>query len=133
VLANDRGMVIRFAASEVRPSGRPAAGVAGMRLERGQVVSLSVLREGGEVLTVGRDGGAKRAPAAEYPMQGRGGKGVQAGASPLAWCGAATDLHVPTADGWTLLRAELVPLGRRTGGATQPGPAVAGRVVPETA
>ena len=70
--------------------------------------------------------------------------GVQTGADPLAWCGMATDLHVPGADpaaspaasleaSWTVLRAELVPEGRRNArleGGTAP---VSGAVVPELA
>jgi len=136
LLAHDGGFVIRFPAVEVRPMGRTAAGVAGLKVPRaGRVVALSAVPGGGgpdtQVLTLTRDGTVKRAGLDEYPVQGRGGKGVQAGAVPLAWCGLATDLHVPTGEGWTLLRAELVAMGRRIGRAETTGDAVVGHAVPE--
>jgi hypothetical protein len=70
----------------------------------------------------------------EYPVKGRGGKGVQAGTpAGLAWCGLAADLHVPTADGVVVLRpAELEP-GRRTGRLHPATAAVTGLVVGEDA
>jgi DNA gyrase subunit A len=137
LLAHDRGLVIRFPVAEVRPMGRAATGVAGMSVPRGgRIVALSVVPGAEEadagVLTLARDGAAKRAPLADYPVQGRGGKGVQTGASPLAWCGLATDLHVPTELGWTLIRAELVQAGKRTGAGSSMTETVTGQVVPET-
>jgi DNA gyrase subunit A len=135
VVAHDGGQVLRFAAAEVRLMGRSATGVGGIKVPTGkQVVSLSVVHGGDadrSVLTVAADGIAKQAPLGDYPVKGRGGKGVQAGADPLAWCGLATDLHVPTADGWAVLQAAEAPLTRRTGrGAPVTGP-VAGQAVPE--
>jgi len=84
-----------------------------------------------EVVTLGADGTAKRSPLEDYPVQGRGGKGVQAGVAPLAWCGVAGDLHVPLGEQWAVLRAEVLAVARRT---ARPVPAiapVAGRVVRE--
>jgi DNA gyrase subunit A len=134
LLAHAGGLVIRFPAAEVRPMGRAAAGVAGLRVPRGgHVVALSVAPGGGtgEVLTLGRDGTAKRTPLEEYPLQGRGGKGVQTGTAHLAWCGAATDLHLQAGEEWTVLRAELVPGGRRAGRGEPVTQPVTGVVVPE--
>ncbi len=103
LLATDAGLVIRFPASEVRPMGRSAAGVAGMNVPAGaNVVSISVAGAGAdggsgsdrEVLTIAADGTGKRTPLTEYPTKGRGGKGVQTGIDDLRWCGVAGDLHL---------------------------------------
>ena len=98
LLAHDGGLVTRFAAADVRPMGRSAAGVAGMAVPDGaRVVSLSVApagRDDLEVLTVAADGTAKRSPLADYPVKGRGGKGLVTGSETLLWCGVASDLHI---------------------------------------
>ncbi len=135
VLAHDGGQVIRFPAGEVRLTGRSASGVVGVTVpEGGRVAAASILPGGtddAEILTLTTDGAAKRAPADQYPVQGRGGKGVQAGASPLAWCGVATDLHVPTAQGVVLLRPAQVGAGKRTAKAAPVVDAVTGPVAAE--
>ncbi|MDP8970661.1 MAG: DNA topoisomerase 4 subunit A, partial [Actinomycetota bacterium] len=66
LVAHDGGRVIRFPAADVRPTGRGAAGVASLQVPAGRrVVCLSAVPGGGdsdvEVLTVARDGRAKRA------------------------------------------------------------------------
>ncbi|ROO90699.1 DNA gyrase subunit A [Actinocorallia herbida] len=72
---------IRFKADDdqLRPMGRDTRGVIGMRFEEGaEVLDLHVIREGAdeEVLVATEGGYAKRTPAEQYPVQGRGGKGV---------------------------------------------------------
>ena len=75
-LATTNGQGIRFAEEKVRPMGREAAGVRGIRLVRGQrVTSLIVLGEG-LVLTVSEHGYGKLTSIDEFPVHGRGGKGV---------------------------------------------------------
>ena len=70
------GKVIRFNESAVRAMGRNARGVRGIQLDtEEQVISLIICDEG-EVLTATEKGFGKRTPIAEYPLQGRGGKGV---------------------------------------------------------
>ncbi len=136
LLAHSGGLVIRFPVADVRAMGRAAAGVAGIALPRGaSVVAASVVPAGTqpEVVTLGADGTAKRSPLDDYPVQGRGGKGVQAGVSALAWCGAAGDLHLATGEEWTVLRAEVLEVARRS---ARPAPVtgpVTGRVVREDA
>jgi DNA gyrase subunit A len=76
-IGSRHGKAIRFRESEVRPMGRTAAGVKGMNLEDGdEVVGLETVSEGTTVLTVSEFGFGKRTAAYEYPVQGRGGKGV---------------------------------------------------------
>ena len=70
-------MAIHFAEADVRPMGRTAHGVKGIELEEGDaVVSLEVVRAGGTVLTVTRNGYGKRTALEEYRRQSRGGKGL---------------------------------------------------------
>jgi DNA gyrase subunit A len=70
------GKAIRFRESDVRAMGRTAAGVRGIRLDRGHsVISLIIVGEG-DILTATANGYGKRTPVDEYPVKGRGGKGV---------------------------------------------------------
>jgi DNA gyrase subunit A len=70
------GKAIRFRESDVRPMGRTAAGVRGIRLDSGhRVIALIIVGEG-DILTATAHGFGKRTPISEYPVKGRGGKGV---------------------------------------------------------
>ncbi len=76
MLFSSAGKAVRFNESAVRPMGRTAAGVRGIRLEPGQrVISLIVATEG-DVLTVCENGYGKRTPIDQFPVKGRGGKGL---------------------------------------------------------
>jgi DNA gyrase subunit A len=79
VMASRDGMSIRFSEEDVRPMGRAAAGVRGMRLKNGDdgVVSCDVAREGAVMLFVSSSGHGKRTPLDEFHRQGRGGQGVR--------------------------------------------------------
>ena len=81
------------------------------------------------LLTVGADGGARRTPVHEYPVKGRGGKGVQTGAGDLVWAGLADVVQVPTAEDVVIVEAGAVPTGRRTARLTQTTAPVTGPVV----
>ena len=71
------GKSIRFHESDVRPSGRVATGVRGMRLAAGDhIVGMEVLTHGQTLFTVTENGYGKRTSIDEYPVQKRGGKGV---------------------------------------------------------
>lgn len=78
VLVSSQGMCIRFAENEVNPMGRVAAGVRGIQLKAGDelVAAEWVYGDEGEVLVLTELGYAKRTLLLEYPVQGRGGKGV---------------------------------------------------------
>ena len=70
------GKGIRFHESDVRPMGRGAAGVRGIKLAAGQeVIGLSIVSDG-LLLTATENGYGKRTPIADFPTQGRGGQGV---------------------------------------------------------
>ncbi|ROR32289.1 DNA gyrase subunit A [Inmirania thermothiophila] len=76
LLVSDAGKAIRFHESEVRPMGRGASGVIGLRLGEGEQVVALVIVGPGTVLTATERGYGKRTPAEDYPRKGRGGKGV---------------------------------------------------------
>jgi DNA gyrase subunit A len=77
MLFSKSGKVVRFDEDKVRPMGRTAAGVRGMKLPEGdQVVSLIVPSNEGDILTVTQNGYGKRTELAEYPTKGRATQGV---------------------------------------------------------
>jgi DNA gyrase subunit A len=76
-LGSARGKSIRFHESDIRPSGRIARGVRGMRLAKGDViVGMEVLSHGQTLFAVTENGFGKRTSIDEYPVQKRGGMGV---------------------------------------------------------
>ena len=76
LLVASSGKAIRFKESDVRPMGRGAAGVRGIKLADGhEVIALSILDEG-MILTATENGYGKRTQVDEFPVQGRGGQGV---------------------------------------------------------
>lgn len=77
MLFSDAGKVIRFHEEKVRPMGRVARGVRGIKLQDQQrVVSLVVAESTGSILTATENGYGKRTDIAEYRQTGRGGQGV---------------------------------------------------------
>jgi len=79
VMVSRNGSGIRFSENDVRPMGRDAAGVRGMRLRSGdEVVSLDVVRPDADVLIVTDAGYGKRTKTDHFGRQGRGGQGVRA-------------------------------------------------------
>jgi DNA gyrase subunit A len=94
-LASHEGMAIRFEEEDVRSMGRPAYGVRGMDLDKGDyVVGMAITPKNGKkkaegkpkdgeaeetpslILSVTENGYGKRTPVEEYRLQSRGGKGV---------------------------------------------------------
>ena len=79
LLVSAKGQSIRFSATDeaLRPMGRATSGVQGMRFnEEDKLLSLNVVQEGTFLLVATAGGYAKRTAIEEYPVQGRGGKGV---------------------------------------------------------
>ncbi|MGD2130772.1 MAG: DNA gyrase subunit A [Lysobacterales bacterium] len=122
------GKCIRFAGSDVRPMGRVARGVIGIRLKQGQqVVSMLQIGEG-DILTVTENGYGKRTAVEDHHRQGRGGQGVigiqtSDRNGPLIAAIQVTDQDdiMLISDGGTLVRTgagEISTLGRNTQGVT---------------
>ncbi|MGI9031151.1 MAG: DNA gyrase subunit A [Ilumatobacteraceae bacterium] len=76
-MVSRRGMTIRFNEDDVRPMGRGAAGVRGMRLRPDdEVVAVDVARDDTAILMVTGAGFGKRTQLEHYNRQSRGGQGV---------------------------------------------------------
>jgi DNA gyrase subunit A len=78
MLFSSEGKAVRFEEGDVRPMGRQATGVRGMRLGEGQrvVCMLAAQDESKSVLTATEHGFGKRTPISEYTRHGRGGQGL---------------------------------------------------------
>ncbi len=78
ILVSKGGMAITFPETDVRPMGRTATGVAGMRVGgNDEVVAFDVVDPNGQLLVVTDAGFGKRTMLSQYPRQRRGGKGVK--------------------------------------------------------
>jgi DNA gyrase subunit A len=89
LLASSAGMIIRFPEEEVRAVGLAAAGVMGMRLEKKEhLVAVDLARREADVLVVAENGFGKRVPMAQFPVQGRNGKGLRVYKAGVALAGA---------------------------------------------
>jgi DNA gyrase subunit A len=134
LLFASNGKAARFAGGDVRPMGRTAHGVRGMRLAEGeQVVSMIVAYDHADgdacdVLTATERGYGKRTPLAEFPCKGRGSQGVIAiqcsernGALVAALVTSGRHDLMLISDKGTLVRtrvAEVSQVGRNTQGVT---------------
>ncbi|HEX3628462.1 MAG TPA: DNA gyrase subunit A [Verrucomicrobiae bacterium] len=77
VLITHGGMSIRFKEEDARSMGRPAGGVRGITLDKGDnVVALAVVVPDAKLLVAGDNGIGKRTDFEEYRVQSRGGKGI---------------------------------------------------------
>lgn len=83
LLATHNGQAICFAETDVRPMGREAVGVRGIRLKDGDwVVGAEIAQPDADVLSITENGYGKRTPAADYIRGGeepqhRGGSGMK--------------------------------------------------------
>ncbi len=78
IMVSKAGTAARFNETLARPMGRGTAGVKGMNVsDKGnQVLALEVARDEDELLVVTENGYGKRTPMSQYPVKGRGTKGV---------------------------------------------------------
>jgi DNA gyrase subunit A len=127
MLFSSAGKVVRFAETEVRPMGRTARGVRGMRLPAGErMIALIIPDRDCRILGVSANGYGKRTGLDEFPLHRRGGQGViamQASARNGALVGAVQvgdgDEIMLISDQGTLVRTrveEIPVLGRNTQG-----------------
>ncbi|MEK9155297.1 MAG: DNA gyrase subunit A [Patescibacteria group bacterium] len=83
MLVTGNGMSIRFNEDDVRPMGRIAAGVRGIKLKGDdevigmEVLTQEALKEGRQLMIVMGNGFGKRTDVEEYGLQGRGGSGIK--------------------------------------------------------
>lgn len=81
IITTETGQAIRFKEGDVRPMGRSAAGVRGIKLRTGDhVVAMDVVEKGGkdrELLILSENGFGKRSDLKHYKIQKRGGSGIK--------------------------------------------------------
>ena len=83
ILATKNGQSIRFAEKEVRQMGRPASGIRGIKIKKGdEVIGMEVIKkerikEKDFLLVLTENGFGKKTLTSEYKTQGRGGSGVK--------------------------------------------------------
>jgi DNA gyrase subunit A len=130
MLFSDGGKAVRFDEQDVRPMGRNARGVRGMRLLEGQtLISLVVAKDPSlTVLTATENGYGKRTPVGDYPRHGRGTQGTisiqtseRNGKVVAARLVSPTDEVMLITTGGVLIRtrvAEIREMGRVTQGVT---------------
>ncbi|BAN68977.1 DNA gyrase subunit A [endosymbiont of unidentified scaly snail isolate Monju] len=76
MLLTSAGKALRFSESTVRPMGRTACGVRGIKLGEGQRVISLIVGDEGDVLNASENGYGKRTPVEQFPVKGRAGMGV---------------------------------------------------------
>ncbi len=129
LMMSDAGKAVRFSEEAVRPMGRTARGVRGIKLADDQnVISLIIPEEGGTILTASERGFGKRTAVTEFPTKGRGTQGVIAMVTSErngSLVGAVqvfeNDEVMLVSDQGTLVRTrvnEVSQLGRNTQGVT---------------
>ena len=126
LLCTSAGKAIRFLETDVRAMGRTACGVRGVTLDPGHEVIALIVADGGMVLSVTEKGYGKRTPMEQFPLRGRGGKGVisirtseRNGDQVGALLVEDSDEVMLISDGGTLVRtpvAQISVLGRDTQG-----------------
>jgi DNA gyrase subunit A len=79
LLFTKKGQGIRFAESDVRPTGRDTMGVRGIKLRKDdEVIACATTNEGDAVLMITTKGYGKRTAVKDFPKQKRAGMGVKA-------------------------------------------------------
>ncbi len=127
IMSTKQSMVMRFAEKDVRPMGRSARGVRGIRLKKGdEVVGMDVVVPNSELVVVMENGYGKRTAIEQFTPHHRGGVGIKGGVV-TAKTGNCIDVRVVThleddlmiiSNGGQIIR---VPLGTvsKIGRATQ--------------
>jgi DNA gyrase subunit A len=79
IIGTSSGMAIRFHEDEIRPMGRSASGVRGIRLGKNDAVvgAVSLQKKGGAILVSTQRGYGKRSNEGDYRISHRGGKGIK--------------------------------------------------------
>jgi DNA gyrase subunit A len=80
ILVTKRGQGIRFKEKEVRPMGRQATGIRGIKLKEDELVGMEVIKKGiskGNLLFLTENGFGKRTEIKEFRIQKRGGMGIK--------------------------------------------------------
>jgi len=101
ILVTKKGQIIRFKEKEIRPMGRQASGIKGIKLKRGdKVVGMDIIKYQTlnlkfQILIITEQGYGKRTDLKEYRLQSRGGSGIKT-AKITSKTGEIVNLHLLT-------------------------------------
>jgi DNA gyrase subunit A len=119
MLFTSAGKAIRFAENAVRPMGRTACGVRGIKLGAGQRVISLIIGDQGDVLTVTENGFGKRTEISQFSIKRRAGMGMisiktseRNGDQIGAVCVSEDDEIMLITDGGTLVRTRVSDVSR---------------------
>ena len=78
LMVSHSGHAARFSEALLRPMGRDTSGIKGMNVggKDNRVLAMDIARNDTELFVVTENGYGKRTPVADYPVKGRGTKGV---------------------------------------------------------
>ena len=78
LISTAQGQAIRFHEKDVRPMGRAARGVRGIRLRAGdQVIGMDIVEEGSHIFVISKLGYGKRTKVSQFTAHARGGVGIR--------------------------------------------------------
>lgn len=78
IIGTHQGYAVSFDEKDIRSMGRSAAGVRGIRLRNNDyVIGSAILEPESKVFVISENGYGKQTAASEYPIKGRGGKGIK--------------------------------------------------------
>ena len=78
VISTAQGQAIRFSEKDVRPMGRTARGVRGIRLRTGdRVIGMDIVEETTSIFVISEFGYGKRTKIAQFTAHARGGVGIR--------------------------------------------------------
>jgi DNA gyrase subunit A len=130
IIVTKLGKALRFSEKEVRPVGRTAKGVIGIRLQkRDEVIGMEVIEPGGDLLVVTTKGYGKRTPLSEYAAKSRATLGVLTTvrkALPKIGTIALARVVQPEEDLITLISSNGIVLRTKADAITQTGRATRG-------
>jgi len=75
-IAASNGKLVRFNENQIRPMGRTASGVRGIKTDGSEVIGLATSEEGKYILIITEKGYGKMSIKEDYRLSNRGGKGV---------------------------------------------------------
>lgn len=77
IMVTEKGQALRFSENEIRPTGRTAAGVIGIRLKGDdRLTSMEIVEKGGDLLIITTGGYGKRTPLTQYARKSRATLGI---------------------------------------------------------
>ena len=93
IVLTKQGMSIRFETKDIAPIGRVTAGVKSIKLNEGDevLVGLPIKHNTDTLATFCANGMARKTALNEFPVQGRGGKGLKVGSGEIAGAALVSD------------------------------------------